>query len=60
MKRYLLFAWFAFEAQGGWRDFQSSWATPEPAKKEARCLITKGCAHAQVVDARTGKKVYEV
>ena len=59
MRRFLLFAWHAFEARGGWRDFEESCATQAAAEKEAKRITKTGVAHTQVVDSKTGKVVHE-
>lgn len=54
MKRYLVFAYWAYYPIGGWHDFQDSFDTLEEARKFAESLQHD---HIDVIDTQTGEEV---
>lgn len=56
-KRYLVFAWFAHEASGGWDDLQGWFDTQDETTQFIARLTAKKFDFVQVVDALTGQSL---
>lgn len=59
MKRFLLFAGYAYYPSGGWNDFHSSYDTQEEASQKILSLIQHETSLEwfHIIDLETGQKV---
>lgn len=55
MKRYLIFAWYHYEAYGGFNDLKDQADSLEEAKTKAKELAT-GYDEVEIIDSNTGKE----
>jgi hypothetical protein len=56
MKRYLLFAWPSYDAQGGWNDLKESFDTIDEARKYLETLDSV-YDEREIIDSQTGMGV---
>ena len=53
--KYLLFAYYGYEAGGGWNDFIDSFDTVEDAKRAFETNLCDGAHNAHIVEASSRK-----